>query len=90
MYSITSPYIWAGRTGQASANTRRAPKDARVRWVVDRGREGAEANEKESLCVWDSCADEREGEGMQLQFVPLTVRGKNGYCLAGEKRIEPL
>lgn len=30
------------------------------------------------------------GGGMQLQFVPLTVRGKNGYCLAGEKRIELL
>lgn len=30
------------------------------------------------------------GVGMQLQFVPLTVRGKNGYCLAGEKRIELL
>lgn len=32
----------------------------------------------------------RVAGGMQLQFVPLTVRGKNGYCLAGEKRIEPL
>lgn len=69
-------------------------------------------NEKENLCVWDSCArlrrreseiwmrkrddagggegDEKGERGMQLQFVPLTVRGKNGHCLAGEKRIELL
>lgn len=50
---------------------------------------------KKSLCVWDSCAARVEGlreseRGMQLQFVPLTVRGKNRYCLAGEKRIELL
>lgn len=32
----------------------------------------------------------RMSRGMQLQFVPLTVRGKNRYCLAGEKRIELL
>lgn len=42
----------------------------------EKGREGERARKK--------------GEGMQLQFVPLTVRGKNGYCLAGEKRIELL
>jgi len=90
--------------GQVASDERaqtRGGELRRMRGLRDRpglrGPEGSGPNEKERLCVSDSCAAwaagvraGEEGGGMQLQFVPLTVRGKNGYCLAGEKRIELL
>lgn len=63
-------------------------------WKGGRGEGGNQMKKREPLCLeflrGIGGGGVRVAGGMQLQFVPLTVRGKNGYCLAGEKRIEPL
>lgn len=46
------------------------------------GRGGRESNEKESLCVWDSCADERERErGCNCNLYLLLSAGRMGIVL---------